>query len=162
MEQFRLLVQDMNRYFKTADHLAYITYPLVKDNKLMIVILENINNALIKGIEAILYYDRLYKRIPPYPENFHSKLDVFKIKCALRYNFDRSFIILIQDIYELVEQHKKSPMEFIRKDKFVICSYDYKKVNTLNIDKLKSYINEAKPFLEKINKIHNQNAIRRF
>lgn len=162
MEYFKTLVQEMNRYFNTADHLLYITYPLVKDNKIIITIIENLNHALVKAMEAILYYDRLYKRISPYPENFNSKLDIFKTKCAPRYNFEREHVILLQDINEIVEEHKRSTLEFIRKDKFVICSNSYSKTKTINIEKLKNYVNNAKPFIQKVNSVYMQNVKRRF
>lgn len=162
MEYFRALVQEMNRYFNTADHLLYVTYPLVKDNKIIITIVENLNHSLIKAIEAILYYDRLYKRISPYPENLSSKLDVFKTKCAPRYNFNREYIILIEDINEIVEEHRRSTIEFIKKDKFVICGNSYSKNKTIDINKLKNYVNGAKPFIQKVNEIYMQNVTRRF
>lgn len=160
METFKRLVEEANKSLKTADHLAYITFPLVKDIKLMVTITENLHIALTKGMEAILYYDRLYKRIPPYADNFAAKFEMFRNKSAIRYNFPREDLLLINDVKEIIEHRQKSPMEFIRKDKFVICSNNYR-VKTIALDKVKDYIRQAKSFMAKVNRIYNQND-RRF
>ena len=38
MENVRKLLNEANSLFRTSDHLMYVTYPLVKDNKLIIAI----------------------------------------------------------------------------------------------------------------------------
>ena len=48
------LLNSENKIFKTSDHLAYVTYHLVKDNKLIIAITENLEEAMKKAIEAVL------------------------------------------------------------------------------------------------------------
>ena len=53
MERFRQLVKEANKAFETADHLTYMTYQIVKDIKLMIMITENLYNALEKGMDAV-------------------------------------------------------------------------------------------------------------
>ena len=68
MEPFELQLEEAKKALKTADHLAYITYPLVTDNKIMLLIAENLYTSVIKAIDAFLNYDRYYKRIPIVPE----------------------------------------------------------------------------------------------
>ena len=80
MEDFLELLSEANRAFKTADHLTYVTYPLVQETKLLIAIVENLYSALIKSIEAILEYDQLYKRISLLPQDPQSRLEIFKTK----------------------------------------------------------------------------------
>lgn len=161
METFKVFIDEMNRNLKTADHLIYVTYPLVKDDKLIITALENLYNSLKNAIEAILFYDKLYKRISPYPENFSFKLEIFRMKCAPRYNFDREAVVLIQDIDELIEDYKESPMSFMRKDKYYIFNRDYKRMKHVDLPKIKYYISTAKSFIEKINRIYMQDVSRR-
>lgn len=152
MEKLRKLIQEANNSYNTADHLAYVTYPLVNDINLIIKITENIYISLIALVEAILYYDREYKRIPPLPEDFSSRLEIFKTRCLERYSFDRDLILLIKDIKIILEHRKKSPIEFIRKDKLIICNSDYK-IRTITIENIKSYLSRSKIFIEKLNKI---------
>ena len=60
------LINKANQSFKVADHIAYVTYPLVKDNKLIITVTENLAESLTKAIESLLFYERMYKRISIY------------------------------------------------------------------------------------------------
>jgi len=152
MENVRKLLNEANSLFKISDHLMYVTYPLVKDNKLIVSITENLSKSLIKAMEAVLHYDRLYKRIEIFPENFYSKFDIFKRKCAVRYNIDRNHIVLIEDLKKLVDERKKSKMEFVRKDKYVICNSNYS-TKIITLDKLKEYLNISRNFLKRVNHI---------
>lgn len=161
MDAFKTLIDSMNRYLNTADHLVYVTYPLVKEEKLILAALENLHNALIFAVEAILFYDKMYKRIGLYPDNFNAKLETFKLKCAPRYNFERGTVVLIQDVYELIQQHEKSQMEFARKDKYYIFDRDYVKMKAIDLPRIKAYIMDAKPFIEKVNRIYQHDLSRR-
>jgi|TARA_Y100000310_G_scaffold186269_1_gene186401 hypothetical protein len=152
MEVLINLIKEANRLYVIADHLTYITYPTVKDNKLLIKILENLYGSLSKAMEAVLYYDRMYKRISPLAEGFMARLSVFKEKCAPRYDFDRDFIVLINDLRTITNYRKKSPMEFSRGDKFVICSDDYK-LKTITQEKVKDYLARTKISIGTLNSI---------
>ena len=159
MERFIEMVKRANKLYDTADHLAYITYPLVKDTKLIITIIENLYASLVAGMDALLYYDRLYKRINPYSENFHSKFEIFKTKTAPRYGIDRQKILLILDLREIIKKRQESPMEFIRKESYVIASHDYQ-LKMISIEKTKQYLEDSKDFFEKLNRIARHNGRR--
>jgi len=156
MEDIKSLVKEANTLVNTADHLTYITYPTVKDNKLMISIIEDLYKALVKGVNAVLQYERMYKRISPYSDNFDAKLEVFKSKCATRYNIDRQLIILINDLKQIMEHREKSFMEFSKKDKFIMSAEDYR-TRSISIEKLKEYLSKSKIFIEKVNDIVKEN-----
>lgn len=146
------LVDRANKSFNTADHLTYITYPLLKDTKLVVTITENLYNAFVYGMDAFLAYERLYKRIHEIPEDFGSRLSVFKTKVVPRYNIEREHLLLMDDLKKIIDYRRKSPVEFIRKDKIVICSDNYK-MRTINYDKIKEYLNKSKPFFTRLNKV---------
>lgn len=152
MEEIFRIVGESNKHFKTADHLIYVTYPLIKDIKLLVNIIENLNKSLIYGMDAILEYDKLFKRISQFPDDFKTKMEIFKTSCAKRYNISREHIVLIEDLKNILDHREKSPMEFIRKDKFVICNDDFK-MRTLNYEKVKDFVNNARPFIAKVNKV---------
>jgi len=151
-EGYKKIISEANGSLKTADHLAYITYPVVKDNRLLIKIIENLYVSLVMVMEGLLYYDRYYKRIGPFAENFDSRLEVFKNKVSRRYNFDREFVVLLLDLKKIIEDHKKSSMVFQRSDKVVICSDRYR-MKTLDIRDVKHYLGKAKPFILKARNI---------
>ena len=149
MQEVIQALNKANQLLKTADHLAYVTYPLLKDNKLIITITENLSEACIRLMDALLYYERNYKRIQHFPSDFRSKIEVFKLSCS-HYNIPRNYIVLVQDFHNIIERRKSSKMEFIRNDKYIICNNDYDMV-TLDYLKIKEYLNTIKPFFNKVN-----------
>jgi len=152
MDKLRQIVAESKSALKKADHLAYVTYPQVKEIKLLYLIAENIYKALTKSMEAVLYYERLYKRIPVLPGPFDYELELFKEKCLQRYNIDRSVVLLIKDLKSLIEAKKKGPVEFSRRNKFVICSNDYS-MKVLDIQKVKNHLYNAKAIVERVSKV---------
>jgi len=148
MEEHEKLISESLKSLKLADHLTYVTYPLVKENKLLIKISEHIYLAMMMAMESLLLYDRYYKRIGPLNDNFESRMGIFKNNVAKRYNLDREYYILLMDLKEILEKHRKSPMVFERMGKVVICSDRYR-MKTLSIEDIKHYLGKAKPFILK-------------
>jgi len=152
MEEFQVLRDKALQKIKVADHMLFMTYPVVKDPKLLLAIIENVFVSLDFGISALLHYERLFKRIPPFNDTYPSRLEMFRNKMVPRYNFSRNQASLITDVKSILSEHKNSPVSFIRKDKFVICSPTYS-MKTVDINLVKKYIFESKIFLNNINKI---------
>jgi len=149
MEKFQELRDAANKKLKLADHILIMTYPLVKDPKLLISVIENLFLAFSYGIGSLLYYERLFKRIPPFSDNFASKFELFKYKCSNRYDIDDEYLKIIQEIKEIIIAHKKSPMEFSRKESFVICDDSYR-MKTISAAMVKDYVEKAKLFIAKV------------
>ena len=150
MEEFQQRMIEANESLKRADHLASVTYKLINDPKLLWVALENTHKAAISCMNSLLQFDYLYKRIPRIPEAFKEKLRLFKESSGKRYSVSRETIVLLADLQELVEKHKASTMEFVRKDKFVIASQDYR-LRTIDSKKVKDYVEKTKIFINKAN-----------
>lgn len=155
MEEFQILRDKAMQKIRVADHMLFMTYPLVKDPKLLLSIIENISASLDYGISALLQHERLFKKIPPFHDTFPSRFEIFKDKMIPRHNLSPSHTKLIIDVRSIISQHKKSPVEFARKDKFVICSPTYS-LKTIDINLVKKYIFETKIFVNNINKIVSQ------
>jgi hypothetical protein len=157
MEKFQEARAKAEKSLKIADHMLYVTYPLVRDDKLLVAILENIFLAFTSSMASVLYYERLFKRVPPFHDTFESKYNLFVDKIVPSYKLDKRYMEIITRIRDMVSEHKESPVEFARGGQFVICSKDYR-VRTLSIEQLKQFIEEAKDFL-KINwRIIEKNA----
>ncbi len=156
MEQFQEFKEKAKSYIKTADHLAFVTFPLLKDNRLIPSILDNLFLALSNGMNAVLYYDRLFKRVPPFKEDFDSKMQIFKEQSMHRYKLNPAYAALIQEVKEIIIKHKTSPVEFSRGDKFVICDDKYH-TETINIQRLKEYISKTKIFIQDVCAILSEN-----
>lgn len=137
---------------QVADHMLSSTYPMVQDPKLLLAVMDNVYLAFVNGIHAILLNEKEKKNINTFPTSFESLFDLFKLKIVPKFGIDRSYIGLIQDLRNTVSQHKSSSVEFVRKDKFVICSEDYK-LETVTVAQLKKYIAKSKEFMKKMDEL---------
>ena len=146
MERYELAIDRAKKDLKIADHMMTVTYKLVDDPKLMLTIMQRLMSSLTYSMASILLYERLYKRIPPFTETFDSMFTMFKARLTRRYHINIEYITLIQEVKKILEEHKKSPVEFARKGKFVICSDTYK-IKVVDADLIKKYINKAKLFV---------------
>jgi phage regulator Rha-like protein len=158
MEKYEELRDIAGKKIQIADHMLTMTYPMVKDPKLLLAVMENIFLALTNSVGSLLHYERIYKRVPPFQDTFVSKFNVFKQKCAKRLNIDNETILMIHEIKEIILQHKKSPVEFTRNNSFIICSEDYR-MKTITLEKMKNYILKSRLFVQNINNIINKNQL---
>lgn len=147
MEKFIENLDRASKLLQTADHLLYITYPIVKEKRLLLKILNEVNVVVMSIINAILQYEYLYKRIDLY-KDAKVNFQVFKDKCAPRFKIDRVQIAKILEIFNLAEKHKKSPFEFVKDDKVVIMTNSFK-TDIITTEKMKEYIFISKDLLRK-------------
>ncbi len=156
MEEFQNLRDKAMQKIKVADHMLFMTYPLIKDPKLLLSIIENIFASLDFGISALLHYERTFKQIPPFHDSFNSRYEIFKNKMVLKHRINTNYITLIRDIQSILAHRKNSPVEFARKDKFIICSPNYS-LKTVDVNLVKKYVFETKVFVKMINNIISEN-----
>jgi len=146
MEKFQLLRQESVKNYQVADHLLTVTYPLLKDTKLLLGVTDNMFSALNNAMSSVLYHERLFKLVPLFEDTFESKFNIFRYKCVPRYKINPEYIDLIQEIGEIITLHKRSPIEFKRKDRFIICSKNYQ-MKGITTYQLKLYLQKTKEFL---------------
>ncbi|MBW2971033.1 hypothetical protein KY320_02630 [Candidatus Woesearchaeota archaeon] len=152
MEKFQEYRQAARDKLKIADHMLTMTYPLVKDSKILLTVVENLFLALTNSMASVLYYERTFKRIPPFQNTFESKLNMFRARVVPKYKIKKEYVSLLVEIKDIIIMHKKSPVEFTRKDVFVIASdsYNLKKISESQI---KEYISTAKQFIAEMEEI---------
>ncbi len=157
MEQFQEYRDLAIKKIRIADHMLVMTFPIVNDPKLLLAVLENVFSSLDNAMTSLLYYERLFKRVPPFQESFDSRFNVFKSSLIERYRIDKGYLGMIQEIRELLKDHKNSPVEFARKDKFVICGANYQ-MKTISVPDIKKYISRTKLFVNEMTNLVNKNA----
>lgn len=150
MEDISRFVKQAGTAFRIADHLAYVSYPLLKDNKLLLAIVQNLYLAGVNGLDAILHYERMYKRLNTIPFDIESKIIIFQTKIETRINVS-GVSKVIKDLKFILNQHRDTKMEFSRKEKFIICSDDYSMMKTIDIEMLKTYILVMRSFIYVLN-----------
>jgi hypothetical protein len=155
MEKFRNLVLEANRKLRLADHMAHVTYPMLKETKLLLTILNNIDLSLKASLDAYLYYERLYKRISPHSDDLRTKLEIFEKSAAKRYDL-QNYSKLIMEVHNILKKHRESPMAFVKKEKLVICNGDYR-MKILEISDVKNHLSKAKPFISRLTNVLKEN-----
>lgn len=157
MERFLELRDKARQTLFKADHMLTMTYPMLQEPKILVSVANNTLRAIEDAITAILEYEKTFKQIPSYTDTFEQKFIIFKNQIIPRYGLDKDYAKITQDLREITAAHNKSPMEFARKDKFVICSDTYE-IRTLTKEDLKRIINKAKVFIEETQRITNKNV----
>ncbi|MFA5174163.1 MAG: hypothetical protein WC438_03200 [Candidatus Pacearchaeota archaeon] len=147
MEEFERTFQNAVRNLKIADHMTYVTYPLINEKRLLLKIFDEIYKSIINSINTILNYEYHYKKIQIYKDN-KENLSTFINKSAKRFDLSYEQIKRILEIIHLNEKHKQSSMEFVKKDRIVILG-DNLSYQILDIQRIKEYLLIAKELLMK-------------
>ncbi len=136
-----------------ADHMTYITYPLVKEKRLLLKVLSELSAAILSSINAILQYEYYWKRIQIY-NDARANFETFK-RISKRYDLGEEQVRKLIEILELAERHKKSSFEFVKNEKIVIMS-DNLAPSYVTLEKVKEFLIYAKDFLKKVNMTVNK------
>ena len=147
MEKFLEALAEAEKNLRTIDHIIYVTFPLIKDKRLLLKVMKDIKGVVTGCITSILQYEYIYKRISLHRDS-RENLRTFTEKCAVRYNIDKEEIKLILELFEFVEKHKASPFEFVKEGKIVMLSENSKPA-TLTLEKIKEFLILAKGILKK-------------
>lgn len=152
MEKFIEYLREAEQIIRKIDHMTYVTFPLIKDKRVLLKILLETKIAITNCISSMLQYEYIFKRINLYKdprENFKTFTD----KCALRYGITREEIRKIIELFNLVEKHRQSSMEFVKNEKIIILSGNMSK-ETLELEKIKEFLNLAKKILDKTKAVY--------
>ncbi len=131
---------------KIADHLLSTTFAIVKDPKLLVSVIDALYQSLDMAINAILDFEKNFKTLE-YKE--HDKIELFRRKIITKYGLDPKMVDFYLELKSTLESHRKSGVEFTKKEKFVISDNDYN-LKTLTYDDAKKKYNSAKSYVEQI------------
>ncbi len=148
MEKFLENLQEAQKIIQIMDHMIYVTFPLIKDKKIITKILTETKKAITNCINSILQYEYLYKRITLY-KDAKTNFRIFIKKCCPYYKITQEEVDLIIELFELVEKHEQSTVEFLKNEKVVILSENLK-TETITIEKVKKFFNLSKEIMRKI------------
>lgn len=149
-------IEEAKKILKIADHMVYVTYPVINENRLLIKILSQINSIMNNVILAVLENEYANKRIRSYADpkmNFKSFVESSK-----RYGIGASGIETVKKVAAIMEMHSQSPMEFVKNDSFVIMS-DSMRTEEITYNLVKSSLSVAKEMLSSVeNRINLDSA----
>ncbi|MEK6840573.1 MAG: hypothetical protein AABX79_01320 [Nanoarchaeota archaeon] len=147
MEKFLENIREAEKNLRTVDHMVYVTFPLLKDKRLLLKALQDTKGIITHCITSILQYEYLYKRINLYKDSGEN-LRTFTEKCAARYGIGKEETRLIMELFEFVDRHKASPFEFVKNEKIIILS-ENSRPTALSLEKIKEFLIMAKGILKK-------------
>jgi hypothetical protein len=150
MEKFLENLFEAEKSIRRLDHIIYVTYPIIKDKRLLLKILTEIKSSIARCISSILHYEYIYKRIK-LSKNPIENLRTFKTKCASRYEISFAEMKLITELFNIIKRHKTSPFEFRKEDKIVILSENLEPKIVIFKD-TKEFLALAKIILDKTKK----------
>jgi hypothetical protein len=158
---------------KIADHLLSTTYTLVKDPKLLVSVIDALYTAMDLSINAILEFEmpEIAKKIlnsqtisghdqkRTFDKNFKTpefkeseKLELFRRKIVTKYALEPEMVDFYSELKTTLETHRKSDVEFTKKEKFVISDKEYN-LKTLTYEDVKKKYASAKSYVNHIFKI---------
>ena len=136
-------------HYQTADHLLSVTYPLVKESKLLVAIVESLNLCIENIMDALIAFHHHNTKTPQSPEN---QWGYFQSKITPYYHISSEYISLIITLREITKQHRHSTVEFSREGKRILCSQDYK-LHILTPKEVKEYVTQCKQFLNQVDRL---------
>ena len=143
-------ISNSKKHIKVADYMLTMTYETVKEPRLLLTITNTVFTAVKEAVDAGLYYERHFKRIPPFNEDsFEVKFDVFKKRLSKKYSISLIEMDFINFLRKVTQEHKESAVEFARKDDFFMYKDDYSG-ERLDKDTVKKLISNAKIFIDKV------------
>ncbi len=131
---------------KIADHLLSTTFAIVKDPKLLVSVIDALYQAMDIAITAILDFEKNFKTLE-FKE--HDKIEFFRRKIITKYGLDPKIVDFYADLKLTLESHRKSGVEFTKKEKFVISDNDYN-LKTLTYEDVKKKYTSARSYVEQI------------
>lgn len=127
--------------------MAYVSFPLIKDKKILLKIIIELKKAIAYEINAILQYEYLFKHIKLYKDP-RDNFNTFLNHSAKRFAITPQEIKLIQELIDINEIYKQSTMEFTKDEKLIILTGDLTK-KVISVQKIKEFILLSKTILKK-------------
>jgi hypothetical protein len=139
-------IVESQRLYRSAEHLISVTFPVVKDTKLLLRGLESLHKSLVLAIGNILKFEHIYGRVS-LGKDKDRNLRVFFLYCAMRYGMNEEDKEIIKEILFMGKKHKESGMEFSRDEKLIILDDDMKEYE-LRQERMKVFLDVVKRILD--------------
>lgn len=146
------LLELAKKEIEVADHLLYMTYPMIKETKFLLAIIDHVIKAARAALEALLEYERYYKRLEAYTKNFALEISIFRQKLERKYKIDPKFYRLLIKLLEVQKFEQNSAVRFRRGDKYILTSSNYE-MTILDLETVKRYSHLTRKFVDLVGSI---------
>ncbi len=151
-EKHELALQTSKKELALSDHLMYVTFPTVGSLKFLMSIVGHVVVSVKAALEALLEYERLNRRVEPFPHDFKTEIDLFRESVMQRYGFDISFFHLLKKLRQIEKCSRDAFIQFRRNNKYFFTTENYE-AESIDADTVKKYLKFAKSFISKVEDI---------
>lgn len=144
------------KHYDAAEYFLNVTYPSLKDPILFIGIITNIFSSMEAAMDSVLIHGQNQGMVPKGATTFLEKLRLFRSRSAPQHSIPHEYLHRMADLKNVLDFHKKSPIEFRRKGTFVICAQEYE-VQSLTVTDIRSHLTKAQEFLKLVEGIIENN-----
>ncbi|MGB9675205.1 MAG: hypothetical protein ACP5IJ_01690 [Candidatus Nanoarchaeia archaeon] len=154
LSNYLKLFEQAKKQLELADHMCYVTYPLVNETKFLLSILTHITNSVNLCMQSLLEFERSQKSQnnqnsseARFARNFIVELNTYKREIEPKYQLDRKYSKLAQKLFELQKANLEANVRFKRGEKYIISLPEFGKIITLDFELVKRYLALAKKFI---------------
>ncbi len=144
-------LQNAQEELNTAQYLLNVTLRSLKDPHILVNVIIHIHSSLNYAITALLQYDYQHNTI----SRSNEPQIVLYQKSAKLHHLEPTHLTFIKKINQIIELHKKSPVEFQRGNKYVLADNQYR-LEPLTLTKTQEYVQTTALFINTINQITNR------
>jgi hypothetical protein len=156
MSNINRLLEESERALFAADHMIYISFPLIKDKRLLIKAIQEIKKSVYLFVKAIIEAESFNKKVLT-EEEMKSTFNFLKERITKKYGLNNKDLSLISEIFEISEIYRESSFEFMKSDRVVFLTNDLKPV-AISVDKIKEFIIFSKGLLKRFKEYFKENS----
>ncbi|MEM2955046.1 MAG: hypothetical protein QW625_03810 [Candidatus Nanoarchaeia archaeon] len=153
MEHYLELLNSAKKQMELIEHMIYVTYPLVNENKLLLVMLNNIIKCARTSLQSLLEFERISKNISGWDNSFLGEIFIYKQKIEQKYALNPKYFRFLQKLCELEKIDLESNVRFKRGERYILSLANFEKIFELDLNLIKKYASLTKNFIEDILKI---------
>ncbi len=129
-----------------AKQMVEFTYPLVREQRLLLPVIEHIVAVFKSCIVAVLYFEKVSKRVG---DAFSLQYHTFRTRFAPSYGV-LPLLASFDEAREILLQHEVSDVEFVRGDSLLLFSDNFSTLKSLDVLLVKKYLSCAYAFFTSI------------
>ena len=149
-KQFVNNLIEAEKNWQSADNLANVVFPVVKDPKLLVKALDSLFKCVVLMVSTVIKFEYLHNRLKLSSDK-NKNLEIFFTKCSFNYGLNKVENGIVKEIIFLGKKHKESGFEFSKSGKLIILD-DNSGVFELDLLKIKEFLSVSRKLLENTNR----------
>ncbi len=152
--KYKEKVSEASRKLWVADQTINGAYGITKDPKILVGVVEHCLDAMRMGVSALINFEVDNKELEYSGNSPEIGMELLRARLAEKYGIPKEYILKISEMKEFLLDKEKSPVEFRRKEKFIVCDDKYN-LNVIDEKRAREFLKTSKEFLSLIKKIIN-------